>query len=97
MLYFIKWVFCWVFLFRAPCKHNFTGWHILEDSTVKFSDGSMYGIIVVGRTCRSCYSEETRRHTTGTVRNEKSHKAFVSTLRKYVLDVYGITNHKEEE
>lgn len=22
MFYFIKYVFCWVFLFRAPCKHD---------------------------------------------------------------------------
>lgn len=97
MLYIIKWIFCWVFLFRAPCKHNYTAWHIIEDSTTTYNDMCRRGTILVKRSCRSCYSEEKREHTTILVQREETYKRLKTALRKYVLDVYGITNHKEEE
>lgn len=96
MIYFIKWIFCWVFLFRAPHEHNYTAWHVIEDSTVTYSDGALYGIIVVKRACRTCLSEETLRHTTSVTYNGETYKALKSALRKHVLDMHGITSNKED-
>ena len=96
MFYFIKYVFCWVFLFRAPCKHDYTPWHIIESSVVTYTDRTMRTKITVQRACRLCMASQEHSHQTADTQNQDYCMKLGIRLKAYVRDLYSIQNKQAD-